>query len=157
MAALHAICFTQPRPWTAAEFAEILARPGVFLCLADRSSLPAGRSSPTEDGPAGQEEGPAGFLLGRALAGEAELLTLAVDPRARRRGTGAALVAEFLSEALHRHATRAFLEVAETNAAARALYARMGFGQVGRRRGYFAAPGQPAQDAIVMARDLPLS
>lgn len=134
LARLHATCFTLPRPWSAAEFAALLGGPGVFLLTA-----------------------PGGFLLGRALAGEAELLTLAVDPTARRQGLGAGLVAEFLGESTRRGAGRAFLEVAEGNGAAVSLYLRAGFTQVGRRRGYFAAPGHRPHDALVMARDLPVS
>ncbi|AMY67857.1 GNAT family N-acetyltransferase [Frigidibacter mobilis] len=129
LAALHAACFTVPRPWSAAEFAGLLARPDAFL-------LPA----------------PAGFLLGRALAGEAELLTLAVDPGARRAGTGSRLVAQFLAEAAGRGAEAAFLEVAEDNLAAIALYATAGFAQAGRRRGYYRLPGGGATDALVMTR-----
>nr|WP_170301137.1 ribosomal protein S18-alanine N-acetyltransferase [Frigidibacter albus] len=126
---MHAACFTVPRPWTAAEFTELLARQGTFL-------LPE----------------PAGFLLGCALAGEAELLTLAVAPDARRAGTGARLVAQFLAEAAARGAETAFLEVAEDNHAARALYERAGFAQAGRRRDYYRHPGGTATDALVMTR-----
>lgn len=132
LAALHAACFTLPPPWSAADFAGLRATAGCFLI-----------------------EEPAGFLLGRVIADEAELLTLAVDPAARRQGCGAALVATFLAEAAARGAVQAFLEVAAGNAAARALYARAGFAEVGRRRGYYRAPGQPAEDAIVMSCAVP--
>jgi ribosomal-protein-alanine N-acetyltransferase len=132
-AALHARCFAEgaPASWPAAAFAELLARQECFVLDA------AG-----------------GFALGRAVAGEAELLTLAVAPEARRRGTGRALVAAFEAEARARGATAAFLEVADTNAAARALYAGAGWRPAGRRRGYFAAPGRPAADAIVLRKSL---
>jgi len=131
LAALHTACFTVPRPWTAGEFGELLARPDTFL-------LPE----------------PTGFLLGRALAGEAELLTLAVAPEARRHGIGVRLVAQFLTEAAARGAETAFLEVAEDNLAARALYERTGFTQAGRRRGYYRHPNGTTTDALVMTRAL---
>nr|WP_246587872.1 GNAT family N-acetyltransferase [Paracoccus bogoriensis] len=127
MAALHARCFTVPRPWTAAEFADLLAGQGAFLL--------------TRSG---------GFLLGRALAGEAELLTLAVDPGRRRLGTGRALVDEFAAFARGMGVRSAFLEVAAGNVAARALYAAGGWLEAGRRRRYYG----PAEDAIVMRLDL---
>lgn len=131
MARLHAACFTTPRPWTEAEFAGLLAEPSVFALTR-----------------------PGAILLGRAIAGEAELLTLAVDPAARRRGLARALVQDFLAEARARAAESAFLEVAEANAPARALYAAAGFAQAGRRRGYYRLPGGGAEDALVLVRAL---
>lgn len=132
LAALHAHCFTTPRPWTAAEFAAFLADPLVFLLV----------------------EGDAGLVLGRAVAGEAELLTLAVAPEARQRGLGRKLVSRFLYQARLRGADSAFLEVAEDNAPARALYSRAGFIEAGRRRGYYQAPDGRAIDALVLRRRL---
>ena len=116
LAALHARCFDNPRPWSADEFASLLAGRGTFLL-----------------------EAPHGFLMGRAIAGEAELLTVAVDPQARRAGTGRALVAAFAGKA-------AALEVAHDNLAARRLYQATGWLEAGVRRRYYG----PATDAIVM-------
>ncbi len=132
LAALHARCFTIPRPWSAAEFAGFLADPLAFLLV----------------------EGDAGFLLGRAVAGEAELLTLAVAPEARRRGLGQRLVGRFLYQARLRGAASAFLEVAADNAPAQALYERAGFAPAGRRRGYYAGPDGRGLDALVLRREL---
>jgi ribosomal-protein-alanine N-acetyltransferase len=131
LAALHARCFETPRPWSAAEFAALLGQPGVLL-----------------------ETAAAGFALGRVASDEAELLTLAVDPTRRRGGHGRALLAAFEAAARARGAARVFLEVAETNAPARALYAAAGYAEAGRRRGYYRAPGGAAADAIVLARRL---
>ncbi|MBZ4690253.1 MAG: rimI [Cereibacter sp.] len=128
LAALHGRVFTVPRPWSAAEIAGLLDSAGVFLL--------------TE---------PQGFLMGRAIAGEAELLTLAVAPEARRQGIGARLVAGFLTEARARQAESAFLEVAADNGAALALYDAAGFRQAGRRRGYYATAAGPV-DALVLSR-----
>jgi ribosomal-protein-alanine N-acetyltransferase len=127
LARLHARAFTTPRPWTGPEFAALLSDPPVVLL--------------TEA---------AGFLLARVAAGEAELLTLAVDPDARRQGTGARLVRAFLDTARARQATEAFLEVAADNAAAIALYDRAGFVAAGRRPRYYAPPEGPRIDALVM-------
>ncbi len=131
MAALHALCFSVPRPWSTAQFAASLADPLCFALIEAE-----------------------GFLIGRAAAGEAELLTLAVAPQARRRGTGARLVQRFLYQARLRGAERAFLEVAEGNAAALALYARAGFAQAGRRRGYYRSPDGQVRDALILTRAL---
>jgi ribosomal-protein-alanine N-acetyltransferase len=132
LAALHARCFAAaPRPWSEREFGEVLAHPGTFLC--------------------GIAEG---FAVGRVAGPEAELLTLAVDPDARGRGLGRWLVAAFEAEAARRGAVDAFLEVAEGNGAARAAYAAAGWTEAGRRRGYYAAPGRPAEDALVLRKAL---
>ena len=131
LARLHAACFTTPRPWSAAEFADLLASRFCFLLTA-----------------------PGGFLLGRVIADEAELLTLAVDPARRRQGIGAGLLARFAEAAQARGAASAFLEVAEDNAAARALYAAGGWARSGRRRGYYHGPTGAAVDAPILT--LPL-
>jgi ribosomal-protein-alanine N-acetyltransferase len=129
MAAIHAACFTMPRPWSAQEIAGLLDSAFSFAISTER-----------------------GFLLGRVVAGEAELLTLAVDPAARRQGIGAALMQDFLAESLRRGAESVFLEVAATNAAALQLYARAGFSETARRKGYYHAADGQAVDAVIMAR-----
>jgi len=131
LAALHARCFTSPRPWSAVEFVALIDAPGVFL-LGDA----------------------AGFVLGRALAGEAELLTLAVAPEARRQGAGRRLLAAFEAGAAARGATEAFLEVAADNAPALALYLGAGWSEAGRRRGYYRRAEGPAADALTLRKVL---
>ena len=130
---LHAQAFTTPRPWSAAEFAALKARPECFVVTA-----------------------PGGFLVASAVAGEAEVLTLAVAPDARRRGIARGLVAGFLAVAAARGAQVALLEVAADNRAALALYRGAGFAEVGRRHGYYRTPEGQAIDAVVMTRALPL-
>jgi len=88
-----------------------------------------------------------GYVLARQAADEAEILNLGVAPAARRRGIGRALVREGLAALAARGAEQVFLEVRESNAAARALYAEFGFAEVGRRRGYYR---RPTEDAIVL-------
>jgi ribosomal-protein-alanine N-acetyltransferase len=75
----------------------------------------------------------AGFVLYRIVVGEGEILNLAVAAEARRRGVGRALLKAVLPLAELWH-----LEMRESNAAARALYAGCGFDEVGRRKGYYA-------------------
>lgn len=92
-----------------------------------------------------------GFVLARAAAGEAEILTLAVLPPARRRGLGQALVSGAMALAIVRAQAEAmFLEVAEGNAGALALYRGLGFAEVGRRKRYYP----DGADALVLRRDL---
>jgi [ribosomal protein S18]-alanine N-acetyltransferase len=132
LAALHSRCFQTPPPWAAADFTGFLSNPLAFLLV----------------------EGDAGFLLGRAVAGEAEVLTLAVAPDARRRGLGRKLVARFLYQARLRGAESAFLEVSAENAPAIALYESAGFAKAGVRRGYYQTPEGQRTDALVLARAL---
>ncbi|MGH6991779.1 MAG: GNAT family N-acetyltransferase [Caulobacteraceae bacterium] len=99
------------------------------------------------------EPGPAGFILCRSLADEAEVLTLAVAPQRRRKGLGAGLIAIAGEEASKRGASRLFLEVAQHNLAGLALYAGCGFRIVGRRVGYYLGAAG-ASDALVLRLDL---
>ncbi len=131
MADLHAACFTMPPPWSRPAFASLLADP-LVLAFAEPQAL----------------------LVGRVVAGEAELLTLAVHPEARRHGIARRLLQQFHAEALARSATEAFLEVAATNRAAVALYAGAGYAEAGRRRGYYAMAGGAAIDALVLRKPL---
>jgi len=71
-------------------------------------------------------------------AGEAHVLTLAVDPDRRREGTGRRLLLELLAQARERMASAATLEVRESNDAAYALYSGFGFVSAGIRPGYYA-------------------
>lgn len=97
-----------------------------------------------------------GALLGVAgvSSGEvADVLSLAVDPVAQRRGVGRALLEELLAQARAWGADRLLLEVEEANAAARALYASAGFTPVSRRAGYYGGPDGPGTvDALVLGR-----
>lgn len=87
-----------------------------------------------------------GMVLARVAADEADILTLAVVPGARRQGLGGHLLRAAMDEAARRGATTMFLEVGVDNDAAQALYAACGFAQVGRRRGYYPDGG----DALVL-------
>jgi ribosomal-protein-alanine acetyltransferase len=80
-----------------------------------------------------------GFAMYRVIAGEGELLNLAVDPSARRTGVARALLQEMMQQAEIWH-----LEVRESNLAAIALYDSLGYQKVGRRSGYYS-DGEAAQ------------
>lgn len=129
MAAIHAESMGAGQVWRAADIADLLAQPGVIaVTRADA------------------------FALIRVAAGEAEVLTLAVRPRARRRGIGAAVLADAMGAARQAGATEMFLEVAEDNGPARALYTRAGFVEVGRRPGYYPRRVGARVDALILRR-----
>lgn len=88
-----------------------------------------------------------GFLIGRQVRDEAEVLNLAVAPVNRRMGGGGALLRTAVAEFRKRGVNRVFLEVRESNAAGIAFYAKHSFSKVGRREGYYR---DPVEAAIVM-------
>lgn len=128
LAALHLAAFKTERPWSASEFASLQASPYVAVFTA-----------------------PFGFALSRTVAGESELLTLAVDPAHQRQGVGRLLTQTWLA-AISDVASEAFLEVANDNTAALALYLSMGFAEIARRPAYYARKNAAFADAIVLRR-----
>ena len=93
---------------------------------------------------------PEGFILARVAGGEAEILTLAVAPSARRKGFGRALVRSAAVHAATLCSTSLFLEVSDRNDAAQAVYRGLGFVTVGRRKAYYAN-----EDADILRLPLP--
>ena len=134
LAGIHETSFA--RPWSAGDFAELLAMPGTAALVA-----------------VGSDSEPSGMILFRQAAGEAEVLTLAVRPGMRRSGIATALVDEMMLRLKHAVAS-VFLEVASTNDAARELYRSRGFVEVGRRPGYYGSDGQ-SDDALILRAELP--
>jgi ribosomal-protein-alanine N-acetyltransferase len=133
LALLHATSFESP--WGAEDIAALLESPGGFALTASDTEI-------------------RGFILARAISYDAEILTLAVGLQFRRRGLASALTEAAAKCAGALGAESMFLEVAEDNPGAVALYAGAGFVQVGRRRGYYARTDAEAVDALVMRRDL---
>lgn len=133
-ARLHAAAFH--RGWSEGEFEQILI---------ERNAL-AHRSR--------QGRNVNGFIVSRLAGDEAEILSVAVAKSAQGRGIGGALLAAHLGTLAGRGIRTVFLEVEEANRAARALYRRCGFTDVGRREGYYRQPGAMPALAVVMRRDL---
>lgn len=123
-------------PWDGGAFATLLGQPGVLGLLCRRDGVPAG------------------FILLRQAADEAEILTLAVGLAQRRQGIGKMLLSEAISRLSGLGVQRLFLEVADDNAAALALYRRAGFSPVGRRQNYYRLPGSSATDALILEKRL---
>ena len=119
IARLHAECFSDG--WGLDFLGRVLAQPGTFSAIA-------------------MEEGrPAGFVIARAHAGEAEILSLGVHPSSRRHALATALVRTAVDQAFQAGAMEVFLEVGVENSAALGLYGRLGFRQVGRRPAYYGS------------------
>jgi len=90
-----------------------------------------------------------GFLCAHIVAGEWEIENVVVAEKFRRRGLGAELMRSLIDKWEHSPGIAVFLEVRESNAAARALYAKFAFQEAGRRRVYYQ---QPVEDSILYAR-----
>ncbi len=131
LAALHKRCFSTPRPWSAAEFADLNEDPTTHLILQ-----------------------PDGFLAGRVIADEAEILTLAVDPDRRRQGIARTLLHKFQEKAASLNARAVFLEVAADNLAAVQLYTACGYQKTGNRPRYFRDGEGNFTDAFILRRVL---
>lgn len=114
LAEIHKAAFPNSRTWDAQEMSRLLESHLVFLVPGD-----------------------VGFALGRAVAEDCELLTIAVPPSHRRKGVGFDLLEKFESEARKRGATTSFLEVAEDNEGALALYRRYGYETIAKRPNYY--------------------
>ena len=93
-----------------------------------------------------------GFIVGRQVEDEWEIENIAVTGTARRRGLGSRLVGELLDLARSRGGKSVFLEVRESNRAARSLYEKWAFIEVGRRKMYYQ---NPAEDALVLKFKFP--
>jgi ribosomal-protein-alanine N-acetyltransferase len=129
---IHAVCF--PDAWDRATFD--------FL-LKENSTCGWMATSFAGD--------PMGFILSRVLDQEAEILTFAVIPSFQKEGVGRCLLNEFLEFLASVSCERVFLEVAEDNEAAIALYASVGFTTVGTRLNYYKRADQAPVSAIIMS------
>lgn len=130
LAAIHKE--SAPDPWDGAAFATLLAQPGVMALLARKGGDPLG------------------FILIRLAADEGEILHFAVRPVHRRQHLGQDLLNQAVRVMTSRGAVRLFLEVEETNTAARGLYEQSGFEAAGFRADYYG-PGRPA---LVLSKNL---
>lgn len=136
LADLHQRAFETP--WDAAALSVLLDQPGVFAIR-------------TADDTDTVSDSITGFILCRVVVDEAEILTLAVDPAARRGGLGRRLTEAAADMAAQSGAETLFLEVADDNLAARTLYERAGFLVTGRRRNYYARQDGAQVDALVLS------
>ena len=124
LADLHAKCFPH-KPWTADDFAD-LKKSGCEIIASQN-----------------------GFIVWRAVADEAEIISIGVAPDARRAGIAAAMLGIMENELKKNDIKSIFLEVAEDNLSARQLYKNNGYNEIGIRPKYY-----DGIDAIMMKKDL---
>jgi len=136
LAALHRVSFRHG--WSESEFERLLS---------DRAAVAHVARTNGGRGPV------VGFVLSHRVDQEAEILLVALAPGERGKGTATRVLAKHLSRLAAFGVARVFLEVDEGNAAARRLYTRAGFSEVGRRKGYYRKPEGNAA-ALILARNL---
>lgn len=128
-----------PQPWSRAFFEKELATAFARLMVA------------VEERGGGAQV--VGYTCRWRVTDEVHLLNVAVHPERRGSGIGRQLVEAVMQEGRENGARVMFLEVRAGNVVARRLYRRLGFRELGIRRGYYG----PGQDAVVMERRLDAS
>ncbi len=103
---------------------------------------------------AGTQAVPAGYIITRCVADEAEIFSIGVAREFRRRGVGLALLNAMNGMAATQGAHTVFLEVGIDNRAARALYSKAGYEIIGQRPDYYRNPGGTRVTALVLRRHL---
>ncbi|HEY6350465.1 MAG TPA: ribosomal protein S18-alanine N-acetyltransferase [Candidatus Angelobacter sp.] len=123
--ARHAVTAAQ---WTQRHYEQAFSSGGTIMVIEENSTV-------------------LGFIIGRGADGEWEIENIAVTGAARRRGLGSRLLGEFLHHIRDIGAAEVFLEVRESNLAARKLYEKWAFIEAGRRNSYYQ---DPSEDALVL-------
>jgi tRNA threonylcarbamoyl adenosine modification protein YeaZ/ribosomal-protein-alanine acetyltransferase len=121
--------------WSRKDFTEMLETPGTEAAIASVGGEPLG------------------LVVTRRASDEAEIITIGTRPSVQRRGVAHQLLAQHMVDLASKGVRHLFLEVAASNSAALRLYARMGFGEAGRRKGYYRRR-DGVEDAIVMRREI---
>jgi [ribosomal protein S18]-alanine N-acetyltransferase len=136
--------------WSEQQYGQLFQTSGTGserLVLVMRGTLAPATDSST----GGRGETLFAFLVARRVDSEWELENIVVTPEVRRKGCGQRLLDALLAHAADTNSDSIFLEVRESNAAARDLYRRAGFRQTGQRNSYYA---NPTEDAILYVRNL---
>lgn len=133
LAAMERECFSDP--WSERSFASVLENPATLFIIAERGDDPSS----------------VGYIGATVVADECEIINLAVMPEWRRRGIGSVLAEKMLDVCRKISVDTVYLEHRESNAAAAALYASLGFRNYGTRRRYYTAP---VEDAVLMSLKL---
>ena len=133
-AMLHMECF--PDPWSAASMRGLLKDPSILSLGIEQGG------------------GLAAFIMGQTVGTETDILTVATGEDYRRQGLAGDLLAALIGRCGARGVERITLDVAEDNAAGRALYASHGFSEDGRRPRYYRAGRDIPVDGILMSRQL---
>ena len=131
MAKLHSLSGSQTRPWSEIEYKKLL-------------ETTTSRLFYTENG----------FLVGRVIERDAEILNVVIHPDYRRLGKASKLICMFEKEAKNAGSSRCFLEVAESNNSAKELYKALGYLKVGQRNNYYKFVDGRKDDAAILSKEI---
>ena len=131
MAKLHSLSGSQTRPWSEIEYKKLL-------------ETTTSRLFYTENG----------FLVGRVIERDAEILNVVIHPDYRRLGKASKLICMFEKEAKNAGSSRCFLEVAESNNSARKLYTGLGYSKVGQRDNYYKFIDGRTDNAAILSKEI---
>ena len=131
MATLHSLSGSQTRPWSEIEYKKLL-------------ETTTSRLFYTENG----------FLVGRVIDRDAEILNVVIHPDYRRLGKASKLICMFEKEAKNAGSSRCFLEVAESNNSARKLYTGLGYLKVGQRDNYYNFTDGRTDNAAILSKEI---
>ena len=131
MAKLHLLSGVHTRPWSEIEYKNLL----------DKNTS---RLFHTKNG----------FLVGRVIDQDAEILNVIIHPDYRRLGKASKLISTFEKEAKDAGSLRCFLEVAESNSSAKKLYSALGYLKVGQRNNYYKFVDGRKDDAVILSKEI---
>ncbi|MDR0581116.1 MAG: ribosomal protein S18-alanine N-acetyltransferase [Holosporaceae bacterium] len=132
LAKIHRRCFNDD--WSAESFQELLSQ-NVFFGFIYK------------------EEKPGGFILGKIVCHEIEIITFCVLPELQNRRIGKTLLMKIDDYAVHHFVNNIFLEVSEDNVVARKIYEDFGYKEISRRAGYYQSQNR-LKTAIVLKKRL---
>ena len=131
MAKLHLLSGSLTRPWSESEYKILLSTDTIRFFYVEN-----------------------GFLVGRLIGPDAEILNVIVHPKYRRLGKARQLVGKFEKEAKDAGSLNCFLEVAESNSSANALYHDLGYLKVGKRKNYYEFVDGRKDNASILAKEI---
>lgn len=130
VAALEKICFADP--WSEKSVASELENPlSYWLVAMDGEKL-------------------VGYVGSQTVLGETDMMNVAVSPDYRRKGIAEGLILALIAALKARESHCLTLEVRDSNASARALYEKLGFSEIGRRKNYYR---NPKEDALILRKE----
>ena len=131
MAKLHSLSGDHTRPWSEFEYKKLL-------------DTNTSRLFHTKNG----------FLIGRVIDQDAEILNVIIHPDYRRLGKASKLIGTFEKDAKDAGSLRCFLEVAESNSSAKKLYSALGYLKVGQRNNYYKFVDGRKDDAVILSKEI---
>ena len=131
MAKLHLLSGSLTRPWSESEYKILLSTDTIRFFYVEN-----------------------GFLVGRLIGPDAEILNVIIHPKYRRLGKARYLIDKFEKEAKEEGSSKCFLEVAESNSRANKLYQSLNYLSVGKRKNYYDFVDGRKDNALILAKEI---